>query len=458
MTSETHRVEIDVVDFQISCRRFTVRAMITRDRQLPVVDEFVLRLLAILDRMPVARMRSWFGFSEAEMETVLVDIGRRNFIEFDGNEVVLAPAGRDLFKVAEVDSIPQIVEVAPLIGDVWFDLVSRNMVPRSRSKPADYLVKLPEILSARELPEAFARTAFEENFRDYVRRIRRFPDADAINLYSISGVEGGAYGYQVLQAGLMLDTDHMSVRPIFPDTGDSGASFQKLTVAANNAWQMASPPEAAASTFSEFERMTGETRLTSLMNAPEDVDAWINAFSLTKLPNSDFQPTLGASYLKGNLKRLLETIETFDSPAVHEIVWLRPSGSTWGRTVQVVEALAEMREALRIKGHADVRTSLLMPRSTQKAIRASHKKVFDNGWLLPQGHLPSNMEVLLIPDVAALVNVHVRAGMHSVPVGGLVFDSKRVARIGERLRPGQAGGWEKVWTPTRSPRTTQEPE
>merc|ERR1712137_1218628 len=64
MTLESPQVEIDAVDFQISCRRFTVRATITRDRQLPVVDEFVLRLLAVLDRMPTVRMRAWFGFSQ----------------------------------------------------------------------------------------------------------------------------------------------------------------------------------------------------------------------------------------------------------------------------------------------------------------------------------------------------------------------------------------------------------
>tara|TARA_R100000935_G_scaffold56585_1_gene88477 strand:- start:1034 stop:1585 length:552 start_codon:yes stop_codon:yes gene_type:complete len=183
MTLGSQQVEIDAVDFQIACRRFTVRATITRDRQLPVVDEFVLRLLAVLDRMPVARMRAWFGFSRAEMEAVLIDLSRRNFIEFDGEDVLLTLAGHELFKISGLHGSPSIVEVSPLIGDVWFDLISRNMVPQSRSKSMDYLVKLKELPAARDMPEAFARSAFEDNFRDYINLIRRLPDPDSVSLY-----------------------------------------------------------------------------------------------------------------------------------------------------------------------------------------------------------------------------------------------------------------------------------
>lgn len=420
MTLESPQVEIDAVDFQISCRRFTVRATITRDRQLPVVDEFVLRLLAVLDRMPTARMRAWFGFSQKEMETVLIDISRRNFIEFDGDDVLLTAAGHDLFKSSGIDGNPQIVEVAPLVGDVWFDLISRNMVPSSRSKPTDYLVKLAELPASRQMPEAFARTAFEENFRDYVTLIRRLPDADAVNLYSISGVEGGNYGHQVIKAGIVLDLDQMIVRPTFPELGDQGLAYQRLTSAANDAWQLISPPDKATSTNVELERMTGDGRLASLVASPNDTDEWARAFGRAEMPGSQFKPTLGASYLKGNLDQLLKALydKNDDDPNLDKVIWLRPSGSSWGRTAKVAEALTRIRQALRNKGNLDTKSFLIMPRSTGNVDRTSHKKVFDNGLLLPQGHLPANLEVLLVPGKVALVNTHIPAGQHSVALGG----------------------------------------
>lgn len=447
MTVESHRVEIDAVDFQISCRRFSVRATITRDRQLPVVDEFVLRLLAILERISVARMRSWFGFSAGEMETVLIDMGRRSLIEFDGDEAVLAPAGRELFKSSGAEGVPHLVEIAPIVGDVWFDLVSRSMVPRSRSRPTEFMVKLTEQPDARDFPEAFARRAFEDNFRDYARRIRRIPDPDAINLYSISGVEGGAYGYQALQAKLVLDLDRVGVRPTFPEAADSASGFQKLAVAANDAWQVVTGPDLASGAMAEFERMTGDARLSPLLQRADEQSAWVEAFSLAEVSGSGYRPSVGATYLKGNIERLLQKLaEAKFEQRTTEVIWLRPSGSTWGRTNRVAEALTEVRDALRNNNQPDVKAVLAMPRSTVKSTRLNYKRIFDRGVLLPQGHLSSNLEVFLVPGVAALVNIHVPVQQHAVPIGGLVTEPKRLGRIAERLRIIHEKEIEELWS------------
>lgn len=444
--TEVNRFEVDAIDFQISCRRFTIRATITRDRQLPVVDEFVLRLLGILDRMPVARMRAWFGFSEAEIETVLVDMGRRALIELDGDDVALAPAGRDLFRAGPDSGVPHIVEVAPIIGDVWFDLVSRNMVPRSRSRNVGYLVGLQEQPSARDLPESFARQAFEENFRDYARRIRRFPDPDTVNLYSISDVEGGAYGYQVFPAGLSFDVDKMSVRPFFPELGEGAASFQKLTVAANDAWQGLSVPDSGMAASAEFERLTGDARLAALIGDPSSRVAWREAIGMEAVPG--FKPTMGASYLEHNVAALGEVISSAREVRAAEILWLRPSGSAWGRSLRVAETLQGVREAMRNASVEEVHSALIMPRSTHKTVRSNHRRLFGYGALLPQGHLPPNLEITFISGVAALVNIHLPVGGHSVPLGGIVTDPKRLARIADRLKFGSVTGWDELWRPS----------
>lgn len=446
MTEIAPRLEIDAVDFQIACRRFTIKATITRDRQLPVVDEFVLRLLAVIDRISVPRMRAWFGFTESEIETVLVDMGRRNLIELNDDDVQLAPAGRDLFRSASVAGVPHVVEVSPLIENIWFDLVSRNMVPRSRARTTDYLVKVAEQPSARDLPEAYARAAFEENFRDYARRIKRFADPDAVSLYSISNVEGGIYGYQILRAAVVFDLDRMKVRPIFPELGDNVGSYQKLVLAANEAWQLISPPDLSTTAASEFERMTGETRFTPLINNPSNENAWREASKVTAVQGTGFTPTTGATYLSQNLEYLLSIIgDTKAANEPCEVVWLRPSGSSWGRTQRIPEALVQISDALRNVGRTSVSSTLVMPRSTSKTARFSHKRLFGKGVLLPQGRLPANMEVLIIGELVAIVNVHLGVGQYSVPVGGVVSNPKRLARIVERLTSGSGEGWETLW-------------
>lgn len=443
--SAVQRIEIDAIDFQIACRRFNVRATVTRERQMPVVDEFVLRLLAVADRMPVVRMRAWFGFSESEMETVLVDLGRRALIEFDGNDVILAPAGRDLFRAVPEGGVPQLIEVAPLLGDVWFDLVSRNMVPRSRSRQFAYLVPLREQPGARELPESFAREAFEANFRDYARRIRRFPDADSVNLYSISDVEGGRYGYQTLRAGVVFEPGKVAVRPTFPELDAAPANFGRLTIAANEAWQDLGGSDAAPTTSAEYERMTGDPRLASLIADPTSAEAWAAALD-DAADMMGFHPTFGATYLDHNAEELADLIATRGrrgQPAAP--VWLRPNGSAWGRSLRVAETLHLLREAIRNAGMDAGAATLAMTRSTHKAQRSSHKRIFERGLLLPQGHLPGNLEVLLVPGIGALVSVHLPVGGHSVPIGGLVTDARRLARIEERLT-GDGERWERLWT------------
>src|SRR3546814_2013459 len=68
---------VDAIDFQIPCRRFTIKANVTRDRQMPVVDEFVLRLLRVVQRISGQRLAGYFGFTAREMESVLLELVER---------------------------------------------------------------------------------------------------------------------------------------------------------------------------------------------------------------------------------------------------------------------------------------------------------------------------------------------------------------------------------------------
>lgn len=87
-----------------------------------------------------------------------------------------------------------------------------------------------------------------------------------------------------------------------------------------------------------------------------------------------------------------------------------------------------------------------MPQSIVKSTRLSHKRIFDRGVLLPQGHLSSNLEVLLFPEVAALANARVHVQQHAVPIGGLVTEPRRLGRIAERLRFIHDKEVEELWS------------
>ncbi|TFE98472.1 hypothetical protein B5M44_10600 [Shinella sumterensis] len=203
--------------------------------------------------------------------------------------------------------------------------------------------------------------------------------------------------------------------------------------------------DAASTAATEFERMTGDTRFTQVINNPDDTDAWRDALVSIAFPGVEFSASTGAPYLPRNFDRLITAGGDFGSAEkVCNVIWLRPSGATWGRTLKVGETLARIGDTLRNAGKK-VRTTLAMPRSTHKSVRQSHKRLFDRGVLLPQGHLPANMEILIVGAKVAFVNVHLPVGTHSVPIGGIVSNSKRLVRVVEKLTPGQADGWEQLW-------------
>ncbi|MDU3047219.1 hypothetical protein, partial [Bradyrhizobium sp.] len=107
MTVDADRILVDTTGFRIPCRRFSFVLNVSRDRRLPVVDEFVLRLLKMFDRIPVQRLRRFFGFSVREMEVVLKDLGARGHILLDGDLVSLDPAAEELFSSSS-DGMPRI--------------------------------------------------------------------------------------------------------------------------------------------------------------------------------------------------------------------------------------------------------------------------------------------------------------------------------------------------------------
>ncbi|OWV98924.1 hypothetical protein ATY81_26655 [Rhizobium sp. R72] len=190
----------------------------------------------------------------------------------------------------------------------------------------------------------------------------------------------------------------------------------------------------ASTAAQEFERMTGDTRFSLVINNPDSTNAWRDALASIPSEGKEFTASTGAPYLPRNFDRLLAALGDLDaSEKMCEVIWLRPSGATWGRSLRVGESLANIGDALRNIGKK-VQTTLAMPRSTNKSVRQSHKRLFDRGLLLPQGHLPANMEILVIAGKVAFVNVHLPIGTHSVPVGGIVSNSRRVARIVDGLR------------------------
>jgi hypothetical protein len=439
---------IDAVDFQVPCRRFTIRAHVTRDRQMPVVDEFVLRLVHIVQRIPAQRLAGYFGFTSAEMETVLLELVDRGFLESDEQEFRLSPKGHDLFKGLANGDLPRLAAVEGWTEFVWFDLVSKNMISPSRYRPLKSLIAIPEQARARDLPEAYAREAFEQNFHDYTRRIRRHPDADRLAIYSVSEVEPSVYGYQTMAAeswlglGAKLDSElHL------PFTEEDPARFAPLSIAATDAWATLAGPDRTVSGLADYERLTGDGRPARLTSSSTDAAVWAEALSRDRGDNAAY--LFGASYLDHNAdkfcKELEEALASGRQMSGPAIIWLRPSGSAWGRTFKVGETLQRVRDVLSASGARNVPSLMMLPRGVPTGRRRDFRHMFDDGRLSPPGFYGGDLEILLVPGVGAAVFHHLELGRHGVPIGIASHDERMLRAVERRFSDVALQAGDALW-------------
>jgi hypothetical protein len=160
---------VSTYGFNVPFRRFLITANITRDKRFPVVDELVLRVLKLCERVPVKRLGAYFGFSKAETETVMADLAARSLVVVEEDAVVLHASAHEHFRGAQ-DGSPRIMEIETWVERLWFDLVSQNMMTPERSRATRNLIEIKPNDMARNLPMSFARKAFQENFTEYLRK------------------------------------------------------------------------------------------------------------------------------------------------------------------------------------------------------------------------------------------------------------------------------------------------
>jgi hypothetical protein len=463
MAHESHdAVVVCTFGFNIPCRRFLIRANVTRDRRLPLVDEFVLRTLKLAEQLPVRRLASFFGFTDAEIEPVIADLVSTGLVIIRDDFVELHPSAHAHFRGTE-DGAPRIVDVDPWIERLWFDLVSRNMMAPERARPTRNLLDIRPDNMAREMPVSFARTAFQDNFAEYLRKVRRISNPDRFSLYSVSDVEPERFGSVVLRGTEELIFDPQPrLRPhLLEVEPENFARFRPLANAMNDAYRVLRGAEPSTTALSEFSRCLSDMTVMRAHNENGffDYTKWMSENVSERSPGR--QPLIGAPYVTRNAELFVKLIEEMPSTnrdgRTIEISWFRPGGSAWGVTPDLQETIASVKTAVRRKhGKARFRTRIIVPQIARRENPRRFDRVFDEGYVAPSGHLSSAMEVLHVSGVGAVVTVRVAfSAAVSAPVGFAIVDARALERIEKTLK------WERsrqrseeLWTNVESAEET----
>lgn len=429
--------------FNVPCREFIIAAHVTRDKRMPMVDEFVLRSLHLCESVSVARLARFFGFSKTEMEIVLADLQTRSLVTLEGNEVSLHSMGKELFRTSG-DGPPVINYVESFPARIWFDLISKNMIRSRGLHNVKNLIDLRPSLDRTNIPEGFAREAFHDNFRDYLRLIRRIKNPEAWGLYAISDVSPGRFSYAQIsgkQALVLGGQPKVEITLIETDT-DRPQKLRLLTDAMDRALANLSDPEPSTAASSEYARLTNSTYIDDSLNAEGFVDlkAWLRRENESCAPN--VIPFVGSLWLERNRKSLTSLIaarsESDSSPETWNLSWLRPGGTIWGLTEDLQTTISELRTMSRraTSGEGGMVATLIAPASVKEKSVKQFDRIFDRGLSARAGRNSPAVEVLLIRGVCAVVSllVPLSTGVQ-VWIGRMTVKPEDVARIAHRLRP-----------------------
>lgn len=423
--------------FNLPCRQFAISAERTRERRMPMVDEFILRILYIVESITVSRLARFFGFDGRDMGVAISDLQTRSLVILEGEKLSLHPSAKELFRTSD-ESSPTIIITEPIYAAVWFDLITKNMVSGRRLRNVQHLISLraPSTLEGFGVDQA--RSAFNSQFRDYLRYARNDKNADQWSLYSILDVHAGRYSFAQISG-----TEQLTLNPtpklktiLLSTEAENPTRIRQLTDAMSGELARLEYVETTQSARGDFSRILDSDALLRAITVDGylDLGEWIRNESLAGGDSS--VPFVGYPYTESNRRRIASILERNEievsNDELWELWWLRPGGSKWGATEDLPATLEFLRGMVRewSKGAGSLSTTLLSPAGVQAKDAMLFQRVFDRGAHAQPGKFSLALEIMVIPDVIAIVTVMVALSPTvSVPIGCVTTDRDRVKRI-----------------------------
>ena len=167
MTTDTF--EFNRITFGLPIESYRVDAFITRDERLPVVTEYVLRLLKICNSLSLSALRDYFGFSDGETLSVVDSLKRQGLIEASDESIVLSNFALEKFE-ASGDDYPRFSKVELRKDNVTFDLLSFTPLPsRSNTMLSDNVIRLTASDDIIGSSVEFAKAAYYKRFPEILK-------------------------------------------------------------------------------------------------------------------------------------------------------------------------------------------------------------------------------------------------------------------------------------------------
>lgn len=346
--------EFNRVSFGIPVETFRVDAYIALEERLPVVTEFVLRLLRICGAVNLTSFRNYFGFTNSEALAVIDSLSRQGLLDVLDDEVCLSRFAIERFEESGGDH-PRFSKVELRSDTVTFDLISFTPLRQYFGEaPSDNLIKLDASDEVIGDSIELARMAYRQRFPE-VAALRNDLRERSYGVYSVEDVESKRRSYIPFPVSFSLGSDGEVQRQI--DQSFERIAPAELVQNLNQDVTAAIPKTLAlgAGDLEEFIDTFDLPLVRQYLHGKKfDLFRYLTEVHLTGAAHypKGVEAVFGNLYLPENRKRILNRVKYRRSgrprhgPLLTSLAWLTPDDQLWGRgdafSLTVSELVSEL--------------------------------------------------------------------------------------------------------------------
>lgn len=443
------KVQLNKISFGLPTKAFFIDYTVSQKRQLPVVKEFIIRVLHSVGSSPVSIIQSYFGFTASETQAVLDDLIEESLIKWNDDEIELTNHALENFEEVEGNMLPRFFEVVDKTDTVFFELSEFRMLPktiqRSGLNSTSISLSLPD--DCFEKINDKARSAFDRNF-EHFREAVKGDDiySEREELYKINNVSS-KYDIGIpIPVEYYIDTDAPHVlqtayESTALDEWDAHKSLFNFMDAAINTNLFTSSTE----DFSSYLNATLDPILIKYWDENNDslntelllkhhVEGVANQSKDTQLIVGNLYTNFNSSAISGRLKEILKQTKTPSG-----LIWMTKADSeTWGRTKELgdlVESITSLFD-----NRKKTSAAILVIPCASKQESYNQRKIYSNieAKLIGCGeHFGGeSCEVLLIPNImVACLHHHPLSDERniSIPIGYVSFAPDLIESVTQNI-------------------------
>lgn len=356
----TAPLDFNEATFGLPVESYRVDAYVTDDERLPVVTEYVLRLLRVCGDTTLIAMRDYFGFSDAEALAVVESLNRQGLVTLQDDELSLSAYASERFDESSSEDYPRFTKVELRRDTVTFDLLSFSPLD-SRDIGVLNSSSIELTATAEALGNSLkqAETAYYHAFAA-VQRLKGGTDGTQLNLYSVEEITSKKRGFLAVPVTFSLGEDEQPERTLSHslDENDAPELFSLFHE------EVSSVTSAKLSlSNNQIERFLDEFDIPWMRQYVTGKKFALHRFAVEVrdgrvVTPEGVSPVFGNLYLPENLSLLAERIDRLRSDRSRRLhtsaAWLAPDNNLWGRGSAMAEAFDKLNNSLQLFSRSEM--------------------------------------------------------------------------------------------------------